>query len=147
MGPPHRIASAGDGYVFLYHHFVIEEDQIGLGSDLPVLQWFKLSLASAEADELVTLMAFDNEDQLVAVAHSKDLEELGQAGSMMLAIQFSSIIDSGRITRDSWPINNWGRSLLKPLPMALNDGHAPDSGATGLELRDTPSRVGQRTLE
>ena len=147
MGPPHRVAGAGDGYVFLYHHFDIEEDQIGLSSDLPVLQWFKLSLASAEADELVTVMAFDSADKLLTIAHAKDLEELGQAGSMVLAIQFSSIIDSGRITSDPWPINDWGRSLLKPLRKALNDSHAPDSGATGLELRDTPSRVGQRTLE
>ena len=147
MGPPHRVAAAGTGYVFLYHHYDIEERQIGLSSDLAFLQWFKLSLASAEADELVTLMSFDADDQLLSVSHWKDLEELGQAGSMMLAIQFSSIIDASRITIDPWPISDWGQSLLKPLPAALNDTHAPDSGAAGLELRDTPSAVGQRSLE
>lgn len=147
MGPPHRVAAAGGGYAFLYHHYDIEEDQVGLGSTLPFLEWFKLSLASAEADELVTVMTFDDQDQLLTISHWKDLEELGQAGSMMLAIQFSSVIDSSRITTDPWPINNWGKSLLKPLPAALNDVHAPDSGDAGLELRDTPARVGQRTLE
>jgi hypothetical protein len=147
MGPPHRVAAAGAGYLFLYHHYDIEEDQIGVSSDLPFLNWFKLSLASAEAEELVTVLGFDDQDQLVAVSHWKDLEELGQAGSMTLAIQFSSIIDSSRITTEPWPINNWGKSLLKPLPAMLNDPYAPDSGGAGLELRDTPARVGQRTLE
>jgi hypothetical protein len=147
MGPPYRIAAAGSGYVFLYHHYDIEEDQIGFSSDLRFLKWFKLSLASAESDELVTLMSFDADDQLLSVSHWKDLDELGQAGSMMLAIQFSSIIDTSRITSDPWPVSDWGQSLLKPLPAALNDAHAPDSGAAGLELRDTPSQVGQRSLE
>jgi hypothetical protein len=147
MGPPHRVAAAGSGYVFLYQHYDIEEDQIGLSSEVQFLKWFKLSLASAEADELVTVMTFDQQDQLVTISHWKDLEELGQAGSMMLAIQFSSIIDSGRMTSDPWPVSDWGQSLLKPLPASLNEFSSPDSGAAGLELRGTPANVGQRTLE
>ena len=147
LGPPHRVARAGQGYAFLYNHFDIEEDQIGIGSDTPVLSWFKLSLASADADALVTLFQFDANGQAIATGHWKDLEELGQGGSMMLAIMFTSIIDTGRMTSDPWAINHWGMSLTKPLPAAMNSVHAPDDGEAAIELRGTPDEVGQRTLE
>ncbi len=147
LGPPHRVARAGEGYAFLYHHFDIEEDQIGLGNQVPVLEWFKLSLASAEADALVTLLTFDASDQLTAIGHVKDLEELGQGGSMMLNIMFTSIIDAERILDDPWLINHWGMSLAKPLPAALNTPNSPDDGAAGIELRGTPRGIGQRSLE
>jgi hypothetical protein len=147
LGPPHRVARTGEGYAFLYHHFDIEEDQIGLGNEVPVLEWFKLSLASAEADALVTLMTFDLDDQLIAIGHVKDLEELGQGGSMMLNIMFTSIVDAERMILDPWAINHWGMSLAKPLPAALNTPNAPDDGDAGIELRGTPRGIGQRSLE
>jgi len=147
LGPPHRVARTGDGYAFLYHHFDIEEEQLGLSNRLPVLEWFKLALASAEADALITLMTFDGNDGLLTIGHVKDLDELGQGGSMMLNIMFTSIVDAERVISDPWAINHWGMSLMKPLPAALNSHHSPDDGSAGMELRGTPERIGQRSLE
>ncbi|MDA8752827.1 hypothetical protein N9M39_01570 [Halieaceae bacterium] len=147
MGPPHRIAAVGEGYVFLYFFFDIDEDQIGLGSKIPGLRAFKLSLASAEADELVAVLQFDAAGQLLAAGRWQDIEELGQGGAFGLAIMYNSIVDSARLTDDAWTVNQWGASLVKPLPVGLNRANSPDSGGNGLELRGSPTRVGQRALE
>lgn len=147
LGPPHRVAAVGEGYAFLYFFFDIDEDQIGVSSQLPVLRLFKLSLASAEADQLVAVLQFDAAGQLLAAGRWKDVEGLGSGGSIGLAILYTSIIDSDRLTEDAWAVNQWGASLLKPMPRGLNHFNTADSGDNGLELRGSPNRIGQRTLE
>ena len=43
--------------------------------------------------------------------------------------------------------NQWGMTLLRPLPETLNARQSLDTGANGLELTNTPVYAGQHTLE
>ena len=41
LGPPHAMSAINDGYAFLYHWYAVEERQLGLSSNWPVLRWFR----------------------------------------------------------------------------------------------------------
>ena len=147
LGPPQALSGVAGGYVFLYQHFTIRERQLGFSSDEPFLRWFKLSLADAEATADTLVLRFDTENRLVASGLVTTRDDLGDAGSVMFALNFQPMIDTAELDRDLWGPDRWGLSLLQAPIEAQNRDNSPDSGREGIELRGSPTGSGQRTLE
>ena len=147
MGPPQAVAAAGTGYTFLYQYIYIEEKQLGISSKSPVLRWFKISLADADSTSSIAMAHFDHDNALVAVGTAQVDSDLGDAGSLMFALNFLPMVDSAALEQDLWGPTRWGYSLLQPANVLLNRDSSPDSGSAALEQRGTPTNAGQRTLE
>jgi hypothetical protein len=147
LGPPQALSGVTGGYVFLYQHFAIRERQLGFSSDEPFLRWFKLSLADAGATADTLVLRFDSENRLVASGLVTTRDDLGDAGSVMFALNFQPMIDTAELDRDLWGPDRWGFSLLQAPTEAQNRHNSPDSGLEGIELRGSPTGSGQRTLE
>ena len=147
LGPPQKLNALPHGYAFLYQFSIVDEQQIGLSSDQPVLRWFKFSLAEADARIKTAVFQFDDQDQLVAATRAIDHRDLGDETSIMFALAMSALFDSDDLGYDRWSPNLWGASLLQPTAKTINAQSDLDSGNIGFEQRGTPTRVGQRTLE
>ena len=147
LGPPQAISALPEGYVFIYQHFDILERQLGINSDEPWLRWFKLALADAEYEVDTLLIHLDRNDRTLGFGLASTREDLGEAGSLMFALNFLSMIDTQELDSDVWGASHWGMFLLQPSHIALNYQNSMDTGRDGLELRGTPKHVGQRTLE
>ena len=147
LGPPQAISALPHGYVFIYQHFEIMERQLGINSDENFLRWFKLALADAEYEVDTLLIHLDRNDRTLGFGLATTREDLGEAGSLMFALNFLSMIDTQELDRDVWGASHWGMFLLQPPQIALNYQSSMDTGRDGLELRGTPKNVGQRTLE
>lgn len=147
LGPPQKLSALPQGYAFLYQFSIVDEQQIGLSSDQPVLRWLKFSLAEADARIKTAVFRFDDHDQLVAATNAVNRSDLGEEQSIMFALAMSAIVDSDDLGHDRWSPNLWGASLLQPTAKSLNAQSDLDSGSIGFEQRGTPTRVGERTLE
>ena len=147
LGPPQKLSALPQGYAFLYQFSVVDEQQIGLSSDLPVLRWLKFSMAAANARIKTTVFRFDDHDQLIAASSAITHSDLGDEKSIMFALAMSALVDSDDLGYDRWGSNLWGASLLQSTAKTLFVQSDLDSGNIGFEQRGTPTRVGQRTLE
>jgi len=147
LGPPQSLSILPGGYVFLYQHFEIKERQLGFGSDEPPGSWFKFSVADADVETDTMALKFNRENRVIASVFSSTRHDLGDASSVMLSLSMNSIVDTSRLDQDIWGANQWGLFLLQPSNITLNCQNSPDSGMNGVELRGSPTRVGQRTLE
>ena len=147
LGPPHQLVALSDGYAFLYQKFDVRERQLGIGSDAPVLRWFKFSLADAGSTSQAFVARFDQSDLLIAASVVTNEEELGEVGSIMFAFNFLSQVDSESLDRDVWGPGRWGKLLLQEPNVLLNAQSSPDTGQSALDQRGTPTNVGQRTME
>lgn len=147
LGPPHQLTRLPGGYAFLYQKFDIHERQLGISSDKPVLRWFKLAFADAESDSQTFVARFDGLDRLVAASVMTGNEELGEAGSLMFALNFLSQVDSESLDSDLWGPDRWGMFLLQDPNVLMNTQSSPDTGQAALDQRGTPADVGQRTME
>jgi hypothetical protein len=74
-------------------------------------------------------------------------DELGKGGSVQPIFALVPLVDTRHLASPHRPLNRWGMHLLQDLPVTLNAHQNLDTGQAGLELRGTPSKVGQRTLE
>jgi hypothetical protein len=147
LGPPSSITAVPGGYALLYQRFDILERQIGINSEQAFLSWFKFSLADADGETDTLVLHFNNDDLLVASRLSSQKEDYGEGGSVMFVLSLGSIVDTSDIQDSRWGPRNWGISLLQPPIVAQNRRSSLDAGESGLELRGTPTHVGQRTLE
>ncbi len=147
LGPPQAVSALPEGYVFLYQHFEIQERQIGFSSDSEFLRWFKLAIAGADAEVDSLVLQFNSDNRLLAGGFSTSRSDLGEGGSVMLAINFRSLVDTEELASDLLGATNWGTSLLQRPPALQNRESSLDSGMRGLEMRGTPDKLGQRTLE
>jgi hypothetical protein len=147
LGPPQKMSALPQGYAFLYQFSTVDEQQIGLSSDRPVLRLFKFSMAEAEARIKMAVFRFDCHDQLVAATSAINQSDLGDEQSIMFALAVSALVDSDDLGYDRWSPNLWGASLLQSTAKTVNAQSGLDSGNIGFEQRGTPTGVGQRTLE
>ena len=147
LGPPQKVSALPQGYAFLYQFSTVEEQQIGISSERPVLRWFKFSLAEADAKIKTAVFRFNDHDQLVAASSAINHSDLGDEQSIMFSLAMSAIVDSDNLSYDHWSPNLWGAGLLQPTAKTLNVQSSLDSGNIGFEQRGTPTDVGQRTLE
>jgi hypothetical protein len=146
LGPPAQITALPEGSAWFYHALVIKERQIGITLPGDIGGLIKLAMAGADVTEQIQVFVFDTSGHLRS--HG-DLDATDDVGSG-LAFQFFATVGQVVDTRylEETPVQqDWGRGLLKPLPQTLNAGQSLGSGDRGAELRGTPKKVGQRTLE
>jgi hypothetical protein len=149
LGPPAKVSSLTGGLAFLYEHVVTKEKQIGLSIkelDETVFRWLKFSTARGRADRQDLLLVFD-EKGILRNQRFKDYDEsLGSGSSIQFKFAVETLVDSSFL-EDSIGPNQWGTSLLRPLPQTLNVRQSLETGDCGLEQAGTPTSVGQHTLE
>ena len=147
LGPPQHVSTLAGGYAFLYQHQLLRERQFGISGEQPFLRWFKLSVATADVDSTSIVMQFDGRDRLSAVGYTSDTKDLGRGAAVQLLFIALPLVDAGPFMSEPWDVNRWGASLLRANGIALPADQSMDSGQAGFELRGTPVKVGQRTLE
>lgn len=149
LGPPAKVSSLAGGLAFLYEHVLTNEKQIGVSLkklDVAVIRWLKFSTARGRADRQDLLLVFD-EKGILRNQRFKDYDEsLGSGSSIQFKFAVETLVDSSFL-EDSIGPNQWGTSLLRPLPQTLNVRQSLETGDCGLEQAGTPTSVGQHTLE
>jgi hypothetical protein len=164
LGPPSQISALPEGFAMLYEHLEIHEDQaflqFGLVGDtvffggvrdpwvVDLFEWLEYLKAGGAVGGVrheALLLLFDRRRRLIGMRHSDDDKDLG------FGLVFAPSFDSARVfnvneQREKAPQLSWGMRLLRPLPDLLNASRDLDSGASGLERRDTPSGVGQQMV-
>lgn len=146
IGPPTQITALPEGFAFLYESLLIREKQIGFSSSKKALSWFKLSFSDADADRLIHIFTFDKRGLLRSHVRSTSHKDIGDGSSLQFIFTVEEMVDTNYLEKDSAQ-QEWGFSLLKPIPQNLNVNQSLDSGINGFELLGTPTAVGQRTLE
>jgi hypothetical protein len=147
LGPPHAMTAINDGYAFLYHWYRVEERQLGLSSKLPVLRWFRLAIAKAEIDVTALLVHFEESGGVTAYGVDQRALDLGGGAGFQPIFVVKPLVETGEYLDDVWSAHIWGMSMLREPPAMLNAHAGVDSGQGGLEMRSTPLKAGQRTLE
>ncbi len=146
LGPPLRVAAAGDGVAFLHEYVETRETQIGLSLEAVKLGFLKAVIARGAADRAALVTVFDAAGLLRAVAHDRWDEDLGRGGAVQFLWVALPIADTSALAARP-PAAGWPRQLLAELPVGLNRQHDPDGGEAGIEQLATAWRVGQHTLE
>lgn len=146
LGPPAYISSLSSGFAFQYENLQIKEQQFGISIDTDFFRWFKLAYGSAKVDRKLHVFVFNNEGYIQAYGKKHVKEGAGKGLSYQFIVTVAQVVDTSHLEQ---PLaqHNWGVSLLKPLPVAINREQSMDSGVHGLEQRGTPTTIGQRTLE
>lgn len=146
LGPPQRVSAISNGYVLAWEFWRIKEEKIGLslglvGTDLLSVDWGQARikgeflLVTFNRQHLVTSSTFGNWDN-----------SGGTGAALQPPLGPFSVVDvDDLVTR--MPHHQWGGSLLKPIPQAINSGSRPDMGQAGIQQRGTPSGTGQQSLE
>lgn len=149
LGPPTTVSSYENGVLFLYEYTKTKEIQLGLSvnkDELPWLSWFKLSLGRGYADRQAILMIFDDQGILRILSFDSWERNLGGGSAIQIFFSVHKVVDTSMYYVSTGP-NQWGMTLLRPLPETLNARQSLDTGANGLELTNTPVYAGQHTLE
>ena len=146
VGVPSQVSASPAGFVFLYEHNEVVENQIGIAFNLPVLRWLKFVYASSGLRHEAWLMTFDTNDVLRAWGREEWKKPLGTGAAAQILVTVSSLVDSTAVRRPASQ-HRWGEMWLNPLPQVLNIPQSPQDGRFGLEQRLAPTFVGQRTLE
>jgi hypothetical protein len=140
------MSALGNGVVFLYEYTLITERQLGVTFRYGLLSLIKFSHANAKADRKTLLLLFDDKGILKSYAFQDLTEKLGSGVGASFVYSVVSLVDTSNLEEEP-AVFQWGTSLCKPLPEALNIHHSLDSGQHGLELKGTTKNVGQHSLE
>lgn len=149
LGPPTTVSAYENGLLFMYEHIKTQERQLGLNFDidpLPWFQWLKFSFARGNDDREALLMIFDEQGILQTRCYESWGDNLGGGFAMELFFSVQTLVDTTAY-QDLIGPNQWGTSLLNPLPQTLNARQSLETGQNGLELIATPTKAGQHTLE
>lgn len=149
LGAPLLVSADDDNLFFLYEYALTKERQLGISVDIeavPWLKWIKLSFARAKADHQALVMIFDKGGYLMTSQYGEWERDLGDGSSIELFLSTHRLVDTTSYTDKLGP-NEWGATLLRPLPEVLNRASSLDTGENGLELVSTPVKAGQHTLE
>jgi hypothetical protein len=145
-GVPTQVSATPTGFVFLYEHNYVAENQLGFTLNLPVIRWFKFVYARSGLTHGVWLLCFDTNDVVQAWGREEWKKPLGQGMSAQLLVTAKALVDSS-LVRQPATQHEWGEMWLNPLPEVLNSAQSPEDGRFGLEQTLTPADVGQHTLE
>lgn len=146
LGPPAEMSVVPKGLAFLYEHITTREMQIGFNfRNVKYLNWFKFASGKGVADRQVFLLIFDENGILRQQGFRGYHDNMGSGFAVQLFIAIASMVDSSYLDDAVGP-NEWGMSLLMPLPQTLNIRQSLDTGTQGLEQGGTPVAVGQHTL-
>lgn len=146
LGPPAQITALPGGFAWFYQSLVVKERQLGITLPGDISGLFKLALADADLEEKARVYVFDPSGRLRSHADLDDLDDVGNGMAIQFFAAVGQVVDTGYL-EDNPVQQDWGFGLLEPLPQTLNAGQSLDFGTRGAELRGTPKKVGQRTLE
>jgi hypothetical protein len=146
LGPPNRISRLPGGFAFLYEHSLMSEFQLGIGVNLPIIQWFKFLKAWNHLDQQSLLLTFDNQGVLNSSGSGKIEESLGGGSGVQFLFMVMSFSDISKFLKPA-DAHDWGEMLLQSPPITLNSAQSLRSGEHGLQQRIAPDYVGQHTLE
>jgi len=147
LGPPAQVTALPDGCAFLYEYSAIDEFQVGLSADFPVLRWLKLVHAFNHLDQDTLLLTFDDLGVLRSQGDKAWRETLGGGNAAQFLFVSLSLTDP-ELRRQRADQHRWGRYLLQPVPVLLNENQNLRTGENGLQQqRIAPKFAGQQTLE
>lgn len=147
LGPPHKLSRTDHGMTFLYEEVDLLERQLGLNLGAGDVVLLKAVAAREYADRRTLVLTFDAQ----GITQSLDYHEWTDIAAQGAALQFvfvvASVADEGDLN-DSPAGHHWGFGLLQAaLPRALNRPSSLETGENGVELKGTPTNIGQHALE
>jgi hypothetical protein len=147
LGAPSRLSAAPrGGFFLLYESIVAEERQIGFSIPVRWLNYFKIAFGRGRAERRQLVVRVSESGVVESLGGEASDEDLGGGTGVQLIVSVVPTVDI-RDLREPPFQHAWGRGLLARVPEGLNRGSSLETGASGLELRGTPTRAGQHTLE
>ncbi len=146
VGVPSEVSASPVGFVFLYEHNYVAENQLGFTLNRTVMKWFKFVYARSKLTHDAWLLCFDTNDVLQAWGKEDWKAPLGQGGALQFLVTAQTLVDSTPV-RQPAPQHLWGEAWLDSLPQILNSAQSLEDGRFGLEQSLAPSAVGQHALE
>jgi hypothetical protein len=147
LGPPHKIGATEHGMAFLYEEVDLTERQLGINLTIEDISLFKAVIAREFADRRTTVLLFDAEGKTQAYNYWDWSDIAGEGAALQFIFVVAGVADEGDLN-DSPAVHNWGFGLLEAgLPSALNRQNSLDVGHAGVELKGTPTNIGQHALE
>ena len=146
IGVPSQVSATPAGFVFLYEHNDVTENQLGFTVNVTIVKWFKFIYARSKLTHDAWLLCFGTNDVLQAWGKEDWKAPLGQGAALQLVVTAQALVDSTPVRQPS-PQHDWGEMWLDPLPEALNSAQSLEDGRFGLEQTLSPADVGQQTLE
>jgi len=146
LGPPTHLSALPGGMVMVYEYVDVTEHQLGISLDVVALDWFKVALGNGSANREALVLVVDDSGLLRTKEFSRWKEDVGKGVGFQFFFQVVPTVDTRHLTGGAEQLG-WGRELLRSLPVTLNAAQSLDSGIHGVEMRGSPTSVGQRTLE
>lgn len=148
FGPPSQISTLPGGFVFLYDSLSEIERQLGLsfGQVYEDINLLKLTFGRATLKPQYFVVVFDKEGAVRAAGLYEGQKKIG--GSFVLQVVFTVVPTTDMSYLQVPPVQeDWGLTLMRQPPVALNASGDFGSGTAGVETRGAPTAVGQHTLE
>jgi hypothetical protein len=145
-GVPSQVSATPAGFVFLYEHNDVTENQLGFTLNRSIVKWFKFVYARSRLEHTAWVLCFDTNQVLQAWGKENWKEPLGQGMAAQFLVTAQTLVDSSPVRQPATQ-HEWGEMWLTPLPQALNVAQSLQDGRFGLEQTLAPTAVGQHTLE
>lgn len=147
LGPPHKLSRTDTGMTFLYEEVDLTERQIGLNLTVNEIALLKIVVAREIADRRTLVLTFDAEGATQSANYWEWSDIAGEGAGLQFVFMLAGVADEGDLN-DSPAAHDWGFGLLEAdLPRALNRQQNLDTGIAGIELKGTPTNIGQHVLE
>lgn len=146
IGVPTQVSATPSGFVFLYEHNDVTENQLGFTLNVPIMKWFKFIYARSKLTHDAWLLSFDTNQVLLAWGKEDYKTPLGQGAAVQLLVTAQNLVDSSPVRQPATQ-HQWGEAWLDSLPQVLNTAQSPEDGRYGLEQSTAPTDVGQHALE
>jgi hypothetical protein len=147
FGPPTKMSSLPDGMVFQYEYIRLKERQYGLIFPGEIGKWIKAVFGSADAEIEVMLFVFDQDGILSGSDAEAWSADAGAGFSVTLIFSAGSLTDTQNYEQSASRALEWGAALTQPPLNTLNARQDLETGANGVQLTATATRVGQHSLE
>jgi hypothetical protein len=132
---------------FLYEEVDLTERQIGLNLTANEIALFKAVVAREHADRRTLVMTFDAQGKTQSFNYREWSDIAAQGAALQFVFVVAGVADEGDLN-DSPASHHWGFGLLEAdLPRSLNRQSSLESGESGVELKGTPTNIGQHVLE
>jgi outer membrane protein assembly factor BamE (lipoprotein component of BamABCDE complex) len=147
LGPPHKLSKTDGGMTFLYEEVDLLERQVGLNLGVGDKVLLKAVAAREYADLRTLVLTFDAQGKTQSFNYREWSDIAAQGAALQFVFVVASVADEGDLN-DSPSNHHWGFGLLKAnLPRALNRPSSLETGENGVELKGTPTNIGQHALE
>ncbi len=147
FGPPTNMSALSDGMAFQYEYIELKERQYGLIFPGKIGKWIKAVFAKADASYEVMVFNFDEEGTLRSYGTDAWESNAGSGFSVTLIFSVGSLTDTEKYQQAMTNTLEWGAALTKPPLQTLNAQQSLNTGANGVELTATGTKVGQHSLE